>query len=140
MSSAGTLCFDSFSPAPGDSEVISQVERLSSNETKISPRSARMALGASGRSALTCMAVSRVGVRNFTLPERRSLPTSRWDLPWRFSNAGSISARSRASVKGRHPKTFTKADVSRAQWRTPIKRLQFFARPVSGRWCISPAA
>src|ERR1019366_3353867 len=80
MSPAGMLCFDIFSPAPGDSEVISQVERLSSNETKIAPRSLRMALGASGRSALTCMAVSRVGVRNLTLPERRSLSTSPWDL------------------------------------------------------------
>src|ERR1019366_189247 len=80
MSPAGTLCFDIFSPAPGDSEVISQIERLSSNETKIAPRSLRMALGASGRSALTCMAVSRVGVRNLTLPERRSLSTSPWDL------------------------------------------------------------
>ena len=68
------------SPAPGDSEVISQIERLSSKETKIAPRSLRMALGASGRSALTCMAVSRVGVRNLTLPERRSLSTSPWDL------------------------------------------------------------
>jgi hypothetical protein len=80
MSPAGMLCFDIFSPAPGDSEVISQVERLSSNETKIAPRSLRMALGASGRSALTCMAVSRVGFRNLTLPERRSLSTSPWDL------------------------------------------------------------
>jgi hypothetical protein len=80
MSPAGTLCFDIFSPLPDDSEVISQIERLSSNETKIAPRSLRMALGASGRSAVTCMAVSRVGVRNLTLPERRSLSTSPWDL------------------------------------------------------------
>jgi hypothetical protein len=35
MSPAETLCFDIFSPPPGDSDVISQVERLSSNETKI---------------------------------------------------------------------------------------------------------
>src|SRR5271169_496322 len=34
MSPAATPCFDIFSPAQGDSEVISQVERLSSNETK----------------------------------------------------------------------------------------------------------
>src|SRR6202035_1489551 len=60
MSPAGTLCFDIFSPPPGDSEVISQVDRLSSIETKIAPRSLRIALGASGRSAITCMAVSRV--------------------------------------------------------------------------------
>src|ERR1700719_5322437 len=59
-SPAGTLCFDIFSPPPGDSEVISQVDRLSSIETKIAPRSLRIALGASGRSAITCMLVSRV--------------------------------------------------------------------------------
>src|ERR1019366_7400064 len=79
MSPAGTLCFDIF-PPPGDSEVISQVERLSSKEMKIAPRSVWMALGASGRSAIICMAVSRVGGRNLTLPERRSLSTSPWDL------------------------------------------------------------
>jgi hypothetical protein len=48
MSPAATPCFDIFSPAQGDSEVISQVERLSSNETKIAPRSLRMVPGASG--------------------------------------------------------------------------------------------
>ncbi len=32
---------------PGDSDVISHVDRLSSNETKIAPRSLRIALGAS---------------------------------------------------------------------------------------------
>src|ERR1035437_5520656 len=31
ISPADTLCFDIFSPPPGDIEVISQVERLSSN-------------------------------------------------------------------------------------------------------------
>ena len=80
MSPAGTLCFDIFSPPPGDSDVISQVERLSSNEMKIAPRSLRIAFGASGRSATVCMVVSRVGGRNLTLPERRSLSTSPWDL------------------------------------------------------------
>lgn len=39
-------CFDIFSPLPGDSDVISQVERLSSNETKIAPRSVWIAVGA----------------------------------------------------------------------------------------------
>src|SRR5450759_4382069 len=80
ISPAGTLCFDIFPPPPGDSEVISQVERLSSKEMKIAPRSGWMALGASGRSAIICMAVSRVGGRNLTLPERRSLSTSPLDL------------------------------------------------------------
>jgi hypothetical protein len=43
-----TTCFDIFSP-PGDSDVISHVDRLSSNETKIAPRSVRIAVGASGQ-------------------------------------------------------------------------------------------
>ncbi len=72
----GTLCFDIFSPPPGDSEVISQLERLSSIETKIAPRSLRIALGASGRSGLICMVVPRVGGCNRTLPECRSRSTS----------------------------------------------------------------
>src|ERR1700730_4710464 len=80
MSPAGTLCFDIFSPPSGDSDVISQVERLSSNEMNIAPRSLRIAFGASARSATVCMVVSRVGGRNLTLPERRSLSTSPWDL------------------------------------------------------------
>src|SRR6476646_7693960 len=61
MSPAETLCFDIFSPPPGDSDVISQVDRLSSNETKIAPRSVRIAVGAWGRSVMICMVASRVG-------------------------------------------------------------------------------
>src|ERR1700720_1199791 len=80
MSPAGRLCFDIFSPPSGDSDVISQVERLSSNETNIAPRSLRIAFGASGRLATVCMVVSRVGRRNLTLPERRGLSTSPSDL------------------------------------------------------------
>src|SRR4029077_13996080 len=75
-----TLCFDIFSPPSGDSDVISHVDLLSSNETNIATRSLRIAFGASGRSATVCMVVSRVGGRNLTLTERRSLSTSPWDL------------------------------------------------------------
>src|SRR4030088_2486431 len=75
-----TTCFDIFSPPPGDSDVISHVDRLSSNETKIAPRSVRIAVGASGRSATVSMVASRVGGSNLTLPECRSLSTSPWDL------------------------------------------------------------
>ena len=39
--------FDIFSPLPGESDVISQVLRLSSNETKIAPNCVRMAVGSS---------------------------------------------------------------------------------------------
>src|SRR3977135_57481 len=80
-----TTCFDIFSPPPGDSDVISHVDRLSSNETKIAPRSVRIAVGASGRSATVCMVASRVGGSNLTLPKCRSLSTSPWDLEQVFS-------------------------------------------------------
>ena len=40
-----------------------------------------------------------------------ALPT-RGFLPCRFSNAGPVSARRQASAKGRHPKTFTEADIA----------------------------
>src|SRR3984893_11974699 len=56
-----TVCFDIVSPPPGDSDVISQVDRLSSNETKIAPRWVRIAVGAWGRSVIICMVASRVG-------------------------------------------------------------------------------
>src|ERR1019366_5785043 len=117
MSPAGTLCFDIFSPLPDDSEVISQIERLSSNETKIAPRSLRMALGASGRSAVTCMAVSRVGVRNLTLPERRSLSTSPWDLE-RASTAGG-----RLCLCGRTGQEGGRGATRRLRRRTASRRL-----------------
>lgn len=41
-SPATTACFDIFAPPPGDSDVISHFKRLSSNETKIAPRSMRI--------------------------------------------------------------------------------------------------
>src|SRR5271165_1750880 len=79
-SPARTECFDIFSPEPGESDVISQMERLSSKEIKIAARLVWMAVGASCRSATVGMIVSRVGVRNLTLSERWSLSTSPWDL------------------------------------------------------------
>src|SRR5271165_1262240 len=68
-SPAGTECFDIFSPEPGDSDVISQTERLSSNETNIAARLTRIAVGAAAGSAAVGMVVSRVGGCNITLPE-----------------------------------------------------------------------
>jgi hypothetical protein len=38
-SPARTECFDIFCPKPGDSDVISQIERLSSKEMKMAARS-----------------------------------------------------------------------------------------------------
>src|SRR5271166_438939 len=80
-SPACTECFDIFPAKPGDSDVINQMERLSSKEMKIAARLVWMAVGASCRSATVGMLVSRVGVRNLTLPKRWSLSTSPWDLP-----------------------------------------------------------
>jgi hypothetical protein len=68
MSPAGTECFDIFSPPPGDSDVINQIERLNSTEAKIASRLVWIAVGCFGRSTATCMVVSREGVRNLTLP------------------------------------------------------------------------
>ena len=46
VSPVDTLCLDIFSPQPGDSDVASQVDRLSSNETNIAQRSAQIVVGA----------------------------------------------------------------------------------------------
>jgi hypothetical protein len=76
MSPADTLRFDIFSPPPGDTDVMSQIERLSSKETNIAPRLVRIAVGSSCRSAIDCMAVSTVGDCNLTLRRARPLSTS----------------------------------------------------------------
>ena|SRR5271166_1910264 len=54
---AVTECFDIFSPAAGDRDVITQLDRLSSNEMKIAPRSTRIAACA-GRSREVSSATS----------------------------------------------------------------------------------
>jgi hypothetical protein len=46
ISPADTLYFDIFSPRPGDNDVASQIDRLSSNEMNIAQRSARIVVGA----------------------------------------------------------------------------------------------
>ena len=53
ISPADTLCLDIFSPRPGDSDVASQVDPLSSNETNIAQRSAPPS-SPSGWSRTTC--------------------------------------------------------------------------------------
>ena len=74
-------CFDIFSPAPGDKDVISQVDRLSSKDAKIAGRSVWIAVDASVRSAATCMVVSTVGGLATSLCRaRRSLSRRPWDL------------------------------------------------------------
>src|SRR5215210_3879801 len=55
MSPLGTACLDIFSPPPGAREVMTQVERLSSRDTKIALRSVRIAACLSGRGQRACM-------------------------------------------------------------------------------------
>src|SRR3954464_3218325 len=55
MSPLGTEYFDIFSPPPGAREVMTQVERLSSRDTKIALRSVRIAACSSGRGQRACM-------------------------------------------------------------------------------------
>src|SRR3984893_9139998 len=80
MSPAETLCFDIFSPPPGDSDVISQVERLSSNETKIAPRLVRIAVGSSewGSSGIGRLQVE--WICNLSLPPVLVAIHAPWDL------------------------------------------------------------
>src|ERR1700733_3160706 len=73
----GTACFDILSPDPGESDVTSQIERLSSNDTKIAPRSVRMAAGLSCRGSMLCMIVSEVRVEATSL----CLGAGRYPLP-----------------------------------------------------------
>src|SRR5215216_7166067 len=54
MSPLRTECFDIFS-LPGASEVMTQVERLSSRDTKIALRSVRIGACSSGRGQRACM-------------------------------------------------------------------------------------
>ena len=75
MSSPGNVCFDIFSPAPGDSDVINHFEWLSSNEMKIARRSVRIVAGVSAITATTCMIASRVNVQRPPLPRHRQLST-----------------------------------------------------------------
>src|SRR6266571_4608842 len=55
MSPLGTACLDIFSPPPGAREVMTQVERLSSRDTKIALRSVRIAACSLGRGQRACI-------------------------------------------------------------------------------------
>src|SRR3954453_7504983 len=63
MSPLGTACLDIFSPPPGAREVMTQVERLSSRDTKIALRSVRIAACSSGRGQRACMVAPEWGVQ-----------------------------------------------------------------------------
>src|SRR5205807_2023730 len=74
---ADTPCFDIFSPPPGESDVINQVERLSSNETKIAPRLVRIAVGSSKWSSSDIGRLQVEWICAFSLRAR----ASRYPLP-----------------------------------------------------------
>lgn len=78
-SPADTECRDSFSPAPGDKDVISQVDRLSSSETNIAPRSVRMALCSCGWGSCIGRLQRAGGIDDLTLLEakRGAIPPPR---------------------------------------------------------------
>src|SRR3954451_13129086 len=64
MSPLRTECFDIFSPPPGAREVMTQVERLSSRDTKIALRSVRIAACSSGRGQRARMVAPEWGVEH----------------------------------------------------------------------------
>src|SRR5215469_7034194 len=102
-SPAGTECLDIFSPPPGDSDVISQVLRDSSSETKIAPSAVRMAAGA-GRGASSGIVASRGGWGcNLTVKEQRSLVGRPWDLSTRLSR---FPPRDRGRLSDQGPAAF----------------------------------
>src|SRR5215217_6739132 len=76
VSPLGTECFDIVSPLPGAREVMTQVERLSSRETKIALRSVRTAACSSGRGLRACMVAPEWVVQHPTLPESKMLPVA----------------------------------------------------------------
>src|SRR4029077_1104776 len=80
ISPADTLCLDIFSPRPGDSDVASQVDRLSSNETNIAQRSVPIVVGAADGSATSCMVASRVGGKRPHAAKSPGATTTSWDL------------------------------------------------------------
>src|SRR6266496_1931054 len=120
MSPPGTACFDIFSPAPGDSDVISQVERLSSNDTKIAPRSVRIAADLSGRGMMLCMIVSEVRVEATSL----CLGAGRYPLPM-----GSQSDRKHLAVHARQLALQPDIPVLRGHPRPLLPRLEQAGRP-----------
>src|SRR3954471_20964473 len=65
--------FDIFSPPPGEREVISQVDLLSSKETKIAHKSVRTAMAASDWAARTGIVSSWGGDRQSASLSRKAL-------------------------------------------------------------------
>src|SRR6266496_6647322 len=130
MSPPGTARFDIFSPAPGDSDVISQVERLSSNDTKIAPRSVRIAADLSGRGMMFCMIVSEVRVEATSL----CLGAGRYPLPM-----GSQSGRKHLAVHPRQLALQPRVPILRRHRRSLLLCLEQPRRPAVDNHVDRPA-
>src|SRR3954464_13197596 len=86
MSPLGTECLDIFSPPPGARDVMTQVERLSSRDTKIALRSVRIAACSSGRGQRARMVAPEWVVQRFstrTVPESKVLPIAPMGSPYK---------------------------------------------------------
>src|SRR5271168_1758646 len=121
-SPARTECFDIFSPEPGDSDVISQMERLSSKEMKIAARLVWMAVGAAGRSAMAGMVVSRVGGFATSLCQsagRYPPPHGIYQLRTAFRNCRRRCTRKRRQNPATASTPSTTRSAAQTFWRTP---------------------
>src|SRR5258708_38894394 len=75
-----TVCLEIFSPFPGESDVISHVERFSSNETKIAPNCVRIAAGSSDECSCTIGRLQVEWSATSVCLQNRPLSTSPWNL------------------------------------------------------------
>src|SRR5271166_2521307 len=127
----GTEYFDIVSPPPGDREVVSQVERLSSSETKIAPRLVWIAVWSSGRGSAAGTVASRVMGSATSL----CLGADRYPPPWylyRYAqgygdagHAGAADARDRSIFWGgfcvsRAPRWLDQGFMARRRGDVPV--------------------
>src|SRR5271166_291924 len=128
----GTEYFDIVSPPPGDREVVSQVERLSSSETKIAPRLVWIAVWSSGRGSAAGTVASRVMGSATSLclgadrypPQWYLYPLRHGDLPRRCAG-DSPQARPALPAGERHldrPVSRRKGQAGAASGRGPLGR------------------
>src|SRR3954453_22585239 len=99
---AGTECLDIFSPAPGDRDVISQVLRDSSIETKIAPRSVRIAACGDWGAPLSIFG-SSVGASSTSLSRSAGCsPNAHRIFLWKAGVVDDLGFDRAAAFDGRH--------------------------------------
>jgi len=89
------VCFDIFSPLPGESDVITQLDRLSPNEMKIGAKiGARIAVRCfeSGQLQIAWV-VSRLGDKQAHSARMPVVSIASWDLESRDADADSVTSR-----------------------------------------------